>query len=459
MTTEHCISITHFSTSDIGGGAAIAAHRLHRGLRRVGLDSRMLVAEKHSFDETVQVGARGHGLPERLRRRIRSEVINRDFARYRATGPVHLDDFSDDRVAEPNLPDFLPRADLYNLHWVARFLDYRAFFGRFPRDVPLVWTLHDMNPFTGGCHYTAGCDRFVAGCGACPALGSTDNFDLSSAIFRRKRTAYDRLQPEKVRVVAPSRWLSQEAARSALFRRFEISTIPYGLDTEVFRPRTQAVAREVFGIPQGMRIVMFAAQWLDARRKGLDLLISALDGMDIDGKIGLVSIGSGRPFDALGAKYFPLGELKSERLLSFAYSTADVFVSPSREDNLPNVLLEAMACGTPTVAFEIGGISDIVRPGVTGLLATAEDVRSLRHAIMAILSDGEKRAAMSHESRRIALQEYRLELQAERYRHMYQQLLAGIGQPLPTTVKGNSPELGCANRPVPEPSLLSAFDR
>src|SRR5215471_6550117 len=444
MTTEHCISITHFSTSDIGGGAAIAAHRLHRGLRRVGLDSRMLVAEKHSLDETVQVGARGHGLPERLRRRIRSEMINRDFGRYRATRPAHLDHFSDDRAAEPNFSYFLPKADLYNLHWVAGFLDYRAFFGRFPRDVPLVWTLHDMNPFTGGCHYTAGCDRFAAGCGACPALGSADNFDLSAAIFCRKRTAYDRLQPEKVRVVAPSRWLSREAARSALFRRFEITTIPYGLDTEVFRPRTRAVGREVFGIPQGMRIVMFAAQWLDIHRKGLDLLIAALDGMDIDGKIGLVSIGSGRSLDALGGKYFPLGELKSERLLSFAYSTADVFVSPSREDNLPNVLLEAMACGTPTVAFEIGGIPDIVRPGVTGLLATAEDVRSLRHAIMSILSDDVKRESMSHESRRVALQEYRLELQAERYRRVYQQLLAGMGQLIPAAVGDDSRD--------PEPS-------
>jgi glycosyltransferase involved in cell wall biosynthesis len=415
----------------------------------------MLVAEKHSLDETVQVGARGHGLPERLRRRIRSEVINRDFARYRATRPVHLDYFSDDRAAEPNLSDFLPRADLYNLHWVARFLDYRAFFGRFPRDVPLVWTLHDMNPFTGGCHYTGGCDRFVAGCGACPALGSTDNFDLSSAIFRRKRTAYDRLQPEKVRVVAPSRWLSQEASRSALFRRFEITTIPYGLDTEAFRPRTQAVAREVFGIPQGMRIVMFAAQWLDVRRKGLDLLIAALDGMNIDSKIGLVSIGSGRPVDALGEKYFPLGELTSERLLSFAYSAADVFVCPSREDNLPNVLLEAMACGTPAVAFAAGGIPEIVRPGVTGLLAEPEDVRSLRQAIAAILSDHQKREAMSRESRRIACQEYPLELQAERYRQLYQQLLARIEQPLPGEVYGYPSEISCRNRPVPEPEVLT----
>jgi glycosyltransferase involved in cell wall biosynthesis len=432
------VNLASFDT----GGAAIAAHRLHRGLRGLGIDSRMVVANKSSLDETVQVAAHRWKMGERLRRRIRSKIISRDFARYRITRSAHFENFSDDRAPEPNLfLDALPKADLYNLHWVAGFLDYRSFFARVPRGVPLVWTLHDMNPFTGGCHYTAGCDRFAAGCGACPALGSTDNVDLSAAILRRKRTAYSRLQPEKVRLVAPSRWLSREASRSALFRRFEITTIPYGLDTEVFRPRQRAIARAVFGIPQEKRIVMFSAQSLASHRKGLDLLIAALDGINRDGAIGVVSVGNGSLFDAIDENHFPLGELNSERLLSFAYSTADVFVSPSREDNLPNVLLEAMACGTPTVAFEVGGIPDIVRSGATGLLAKAEDVRSLRHAIMVILSNDEKREALSRESRRIALQEYRLGLQAERYRDVYRQLLEQIEEPMPS---------GGGRRPCPE---------
>jgi glycosyltransferase involved in cell wall biosynthesis len=445
--------VTHLSFSDGVGGAAIAAHRLHEGLGRLGVASRMLVAEKSTRDENVTAVVPDRNFNRRLRRRLRSEIIVRQFARHRGTRPAHLDAFSDDRAAEIGaLLEMLSRSGIYHLHWVAGLLDYRSFFRSIPGHVPLVWTLHDMNPFTGGCHYTAGCDRFAAGCGACPALGSTEDFDLSAAIFGRKRTAYGRLQPERVRVVAPSRWLSREASRSVLFRRFEITTIPYGLDTEAFRPRTRAIARDVFGIPQEMRIIMFAAQWLDIHRKGLDLLLAALDGLNVDGKIGLVSVGGGRPFDTLGGTHFPLGELKSERLMSFAYSTADVFVSPSREDNLPNVLLEAMACGTPTVAFEVGGIQDIVRPGVTGLLATAENVRSLRHAIVAILSDDQKREAMSRESRRIAIQEYRLELQAERYCRVYQQLLEGIGQPVPAAVDSCPLELGCGNHPLPEPS-------
>src|SRR6516165_2198072 len=173
--------VVHLASSDTRGGAAIAAYRLHRGLHRIGVDSRMLVAQKGSSDEAVQVAARGQKMSERLRRRIRSEVINRDFTRYTPTRPAHLDVFSDDRAPQPNLfSDALAEADLYNLHWVAGFVDHRAFFNRVSRGMPVVWTLHDVNPFTGGCHYTAGCERFAAACGACPALGSADREDLSA---------------------------------------------------------------------------------------------------------------------------------------------------------------------------------------------------------------------------------------------------------------------------------------
>lgn len=418
--------IAHLAWSDTSGGAAIAAHRLHRGLRRIGVDSRMVVAETRRLDETVQVAARGQKMSERLRCRIRSKMISRDFARYRTTRPAHLERFSDDRAWEPNvLPDSLPKADLYNLHWVAGFLDYRTFFARVPHDVPLVWTLHDMNPFTGGCHYSAGCERFVATCGACPALGSTDSKDLSAAIFRRKCAAYARLNPERVRVVAPSVWLSREASRSALLSKFDISTIPYGLDTEIFQPRGRAIAREVFGIPQDLRVVMFVAHSFQSHRKGMDLLLAALAEQNVSRDIGVISVGmnelsAGMP----GGCCYALGELNSERLMSFAYSAADLFVLPAREDNLPNVVLEAMACGTPVVAFDVGGLPDMVRPDVTGLLVPADNVQALRESIETLLNDKERLARMSRECRRVAIEEYGLELQAERYRQVYEELLA-----------------------------------
>jgi glycosyltransferase involved in cell wall biosynthesis len=420
------VRIAHLAWSDTSGGAAIAAHRLHRGLRRIGVDSRMVVAEKCRLDETVQVAAREQKLSERLRCRIRSRVIIQDFARYRATRPAHLDHFSDDRAWQPDLlPNALPKADLYNLHWVAGFLDYRTFFARVPRDVPLVWTLHDMNPFTGGCHYTAGCERFVAACGACPALGSTDSKDLSAAIFRRKRAAYARLYPENVRIVAPSLWLSREASRSALLGKFELSIIPYGLDTEIFQPRGRAIAREVFGIPQDLRVVMFVAHSFQSHRKGMDLLLAVLAEQNVSRDIGVISVGMNELSAAVpGGRCYALGELNSERLMSFAYSAADLFVLPAREDNLPNVVLEAMACGTPVVAFDVGGLPDLVRPDVTGLLVPPADVRELASAIAGILSDDERRARISRECRRAAVEQYSLAIHAERYHRLYQELLA-----------------------------------
>jgi glycosyltransferase involved in cell wall biosynthesis len=394
-------------------------------LRRIGVDSRMLVAEKRRADETVQAVAGEQNTFERLHCRMRSKFIIRDFARYRATRPTHLDHFSDDRAWEPNLlSNALPKADLYNLHWVAGILDYRTFFARLPYDVPLVWTLHDMNPLTGGCHYTAGCERFVTACGACPALGSTDSKDLSAAIFRRKSTAFARLDPENLRIVTPSVWLTREAARSALLRKFDISIIPYGLDTEIFRTRGRAIAREVFGIPQDRRFVMVVAHSFQSHRKGMDLLVRALTEQKTR-DIGVISVGTTELSGAMpGRPCYALGELNSERLMSFAYSAADLFVLPSREDNLPNVVLEAMACGTPVVAFDVGGIPDMVRPGVTGLLVPPEDVRELGSAIAAILDDDELHARISRECRRVAVEQYGLKIQAERYHRLYQELLA-----------------------------------
>jgi len=418
--------VVQIAASDQTGGAAIAAYRLHKGLRIAGVDSRMIVREKRSDDSAVMLLKGTMSLFERLRRSARSRSLTRDLRRYRATLSPHAEYFSDDRASDPRA---LPRAlagdaDIYHLHWVAGFLDYRTFFETFPRDKPLVWTLHDMNPFTGGCHYTAGCDKFTLACNACPVLGSKDSDDLASAIFRRKHAAYECLSPELVRIVATSRWLAAEAKKSALFRQFDVATIPYGLDTELFRPRNKTAARELFDIPLTCKIVMFAAQSLENYRKGIDLLVAALDSLDVPFDVVLVSVGSGRLASTLRQQHFPLGHLDGERLLSFAYSAADVFVTPAREEAFGQVVFEAMACGTPVVAFDVGGIPDMVRPGISGLLAPPNDVGTLREAIETLLANDDLRGTMAHECRRIAVEEYRLDLQAERYTRIYRELLA-----------------------------------
>ena len=331
--------VLHINVYDLHGGAAIAANRLHQGLRRIGTNSRMLVEKKAGDDPSVLRSERSRALSASLTRRIRKRWLRGQLARYAGSQPPTADFFSDDRAVDTEaLVRALPKAGVYNLHWVARYLDYTRFFSQLSIGQPLVWTLHDMNPFTGGCHYTAGCRRFEAECGFCPALGSRTQRDLSSEIHARKRRQYDRLLPETTRIVTPSQWLAGEARRSSLFRRFDTVVIPNGLDTEVFRPRDRAEARDIFGLPHDITLVMFTGRSLEFHRKGIDLLVAALNELRSE-NVGLVSVGGGRLQVRLDGRHFPLGSIDDEGRLSFAYSTADILVCPTREDNLPNVVL------------------------------------------------------------------------------------------------------------------------
>jgi glycosyltransferase involved in cell wall biosynthesis len=420
------LRVVHLSHKDLAGGAARCAHRLHRGLRALHHDSHMLVAHRDSEDPSISRVTPADTITDRLRGRLRALRIRRDFDRYRSTRPSWPELFSDDRARyEVEAHRRVRAADVVNLHWIAGLVDYRRFFGTVAGDLPVVWTLHDMNAFTGGCHYDAGCGRFKARCGACPQLGSQSERDLSGDIWTRKNGVFGSLSSESLHIVTPSRWLADEVRRSSIFNdRFPVSVIPYGLDTDDFAPRDRAVARQVLGIPQDAKVVLFVAQAVGVRRKGFALLAEALESMqDVPG-LFLLSLGSGRPTIRASIRHSHFRSVSDDRLLSLIYSAADVFVVPSLEDNLPATVLEALACGTPVAGFDIGGIPDMVRPGVTGSLASAGDVKGLRRAILDLLQDDEGRREMGASCRRIAEDEYRLDIQARRYEALYEQLLA-----------------------------------
>lgn len=416
------LTTTHISVSDIAGGAARAAYRLHDGLRRIGHDSSMFVLKKKSDDPTVVTYQHPHTVLDRAARKWRELMLERDHAAYRATRPSGLSPFTDDRSPYGSAPvEQRPVSDVYNLHWVSEFLDLSAFFTQVR--VPVVWTLHDTNAFTGGCHYTHGCDKFTRQCGACPHLGSKTENDLSRQIWQRKNAAYRRAASAGLlHVVTPSEWLATEARRSALFKDVPVSVIPYGLDTDVFTPSDPTGLRHALGIPAEGRIVLFVAASATAQRKGFTLLVDALEALDDVSGLHLVSIGSPKPSVQAEVPHIHLGRIEHERLMAALYSAADLFVIPSLEDNLPNTVLEALACATPVVGFDAGGIPDMVRPGETGLLAPKGDVRALRDAIARLLHDGDQRDTLSTRCRDVALSEYPLDLQARRYQDLYARL-------------------------------------
>jgi len=211
---------------------------------------------------------------------VRRKRIEGDFAPYRNSRSEGQELFSDDRsVLCSDLRLQLPPSDVINLHWVAGFIDYSDFLSNVPQQTPIVWTLHDMNPFTGGCHYDEDCGRFVSACGACPQLRSGDETDLSRQIWLRKRKAFASIPPGRMHFVGDSRWLAAEAARSSLLGKFPMSSIHYGLDVETFAPRNKLDARSVLGIPAEASVVMFAADSTTIRRKGLGTLADALGAM------------------------------------------------------------------------------------------------------------------------------------------------------------------------------------
>jgi glycosyltransferase involved in cell wall biosynthesis len=204
--------------------------------------------------------------------------------------------------------------------------------------------------------------------------------------------------------------------------RFDVSVIPYGLDLDVLKPRPKGAARLALGLPADGQIVLFVAQSIDNPRKGFGLLAQALSGLETDSSLLLLSLGAGRPELSADVPYRQVGYTTDDHLLATVYSAADVFVTPTLQDNLPATVLEAMACGTAAVGFEVGGVPEMIRDGETGLLARAESVPALRSALAEALARPERLAEMGRQSRLVAEGEYSLQLQAERYRDLYRSL-------------------------------------
>lgn len=414
--------VLHISTFHAGGGAGIAAYRLHTGLRQAGVDSRMLVLDRRGDDPSV-IGLRVARDPvRRLLLKAAKLAIRRDLARY--TPPPGYERLRDDRSEHgAAVVRQLPEADVITLHWVNTMVDYRRFFAVAPRRAPVVWRLADMSPFTGGCPYDYGCGRYEGQCGRCPQLSSDDPQDLSAQILRRKQAALAAVPPGRLHIVAPTTWIGEAARRSAAFGRFPVTVIPNGLDVAVFTAAPKAAARAELGLPAEARVVMFVAGDVTNRRKGLGLLAEALAGLQAEvPELLLVSVGRGEP-PVAGAPARHLGYIGDDRRRALVYAAADLFVIPSLQENVGNTAIEALACGTPVVGFAAGGIPDAVRPGRTGLLAPVGDTRALRACIGELLRDDARRAAMGAEGRRVAEGEYASAVQVRRYVGLYRQLL------------------------------------
>lgn len=401
----------HINTDESRGGAARSANRLYAAQRIVGTDARMLVLRRSTRDPNVD------SVPlNRLQRLIRRRVIHLDRPSKRAYPEYRGGDWSTGRVSTPVL-GYLERArpDVVNLHWLGGGMLSVEALARIR--APIVWTLHDMWAVTGGCHYAGSCVLYRTGCGSCPQLRSTQPRDISASTWERKRRSWRDLN---LTIVTPSRWLADIVKESPILGGYRTEVIPNAIDTQVFRPFNAAFARDVLRLPQDKTLILFGAQHIDDERKGFAYLSKALALLPERDDVELVLFGVSQPALETNLKAHHVGTIDNDRLLALLYSAADVFVAPSVQDNLPNTVMEALTCGTPSVGFHIGGMPDLIDHQQSGYLARPLDAEDLAHGISWSLAN---RAALGEHARAEAVSRYDSMQIAARYVGLYTEII------------------------------------
>ncbi len=281
----------------------------------------------------------------------------------------------------------ISEADVINIHKVQHFVDLPALFQHLPPSKPVVITLHDLSPITGGCDYPGSCHRFQATCGCCPIVDSHWAGDYSHRIFRMKQVAYSRPSRERLVFVANSFWSGEKAKLSALTKGIKVEVIHYGLDQTVYSSQKRREARQALGIDAEEPVLLFAAHDLSLPHKGGLYLRDALVNIRCQRPIRLLTMGAGH-FDAgPGYLHTHFGQIESDELQTLLYGAADVFVIPSLEEAFGQSSLEAVACGAVVAGFNVGGIPDIVKCGLNGLLVERQNTQSLSEAIQKLLED------------------------------------------------------------------------
>ena len=383
------MKVVHINKTDTGGGAAVAAHRIHEALLGQGVDSKMVVESRRRKDASVVAVSGGllgravgfyHFVGERLAilPNERQPSMRYNFS----IGNLGRDISRVPEVAE---------ADVLHLHWVNQgFLSLQSLERLAALGKPIVWTLHDMWAFTGGCHYAGTCLEFNEKCGFCPLMKKPGKDDLSSRIFKAKRALYSKMN---LTVVSCSQWLNSFASSSALMKGVRCTSISNPIDTEVFRVLDKQQCRRDLGLPLDKKLILFGAAKVDDVRKGFRFLDEALTIIGdsfpvIASNMDLVVFGQVKHGGVSVTKVFNthvFNFISDTETLVKLYNAVDVFVLPSLQDNLPNTVVESMACGTPVVGFRIGGVPEMVVHGKTGFLAEVKNSLSLANGICSTL--------------------------------------------------------------------------
>lgn len=411
------------NTSDGSGGAARAAVRIMRGVQKNGVESQMFVMYKGTGSNDVIPLT--HFVPKNyfyqicdwIAKKVKNKWQHYKWSPYKRTKQnAYMSDLRSTRLhgALQKL-DY----DIVHLHWInQRFIGIDDLV---KIHKPIVWTLHDSWPFTAICHVPYECKKYESHCGTCPMLGPNQERDLAYEVFEKKLAAYKDLD---LHIVTPSRWLGECAKKSALLRRFPVHVIPNCVDTEQYKPIDKQEARKALGLDPIKKYLLFGAmQATTDKNKGFKLLLDALKNISV-ANIELIVYGTNEKLDkyAIPLLYRSIGYVHNDAFLALLYNAADVTIVPSLSENLSNTIMESLSCGTPVVAFNIGGNGDMIDHKCNGYLAKEKDCEDLAKGIewcLAHNTDG----ALSKNARNKVMQNYTINFVSEQYKKLYESLV------------------------------------
>ena len=412
------------NTSERTGGAAVAANRLMEALKNNGVKAKMLVVNKTSDQLTVV------GLSHQWLQRWR-------FLWERFTVFCHLHfsknnlfaiDIANTGADITSLPEFR-EADLIHLSWINQGMLSLSDIKKIVKSgKPVVWTMHDLWPATAICHYACQCAMFKTGCHNCRLLpGGGSANDLSSKVWRKKKALYHN---SNIQFVTCSRWLEAQAKQSGLFIGQRVCNIPNPIDSRIYAPADRREARLNMGLPAEGRVILFVAQRVDDERKGVAFFIEAINRLAASSpqfaettSVAVIGKNSEQIADEIKIRTFALGTISGSHAMAAAYNAADVFVLPSLEDNLPNTIMESMACGVPCVGFRVGGIPEMIDHRRNGYIANFKDTADLAAGISWVLTEADH-DSLSHEARNKVLHCYSQQNVAAQYVEVYNEMIA-----------------------------------
>jgi glycosyltransferase involved in cell wall biosynthesis len=419
------LKVVHLNTYDGNGGAGKACLRLNRALLNENIDSKVIVHYKFGKNEDIQtfnntVLQKGYTAATIILER----VLGKRYLKPNKRTPFSFAWFGRSVIDHPDVK----AADVIHLHWVNHsFLNPVHLAEIAKLNKPVLWTFHDSNAFTGGCHVRYTCDHYQRECGYCPLLKKSEADDISNKIWHQKNEAYKKLN---FTIVAPSSWMLSSVLMSSLMKDKAIKQIPNTLDTSIFKPQDKKQVRAALGLPPAKFI--FLSGFMPSRKdlhKGTEYLMDSLEmlktnrGVHAD-DIELVIFGN-RNTDQLPVFPFKttfLGTIGSENKLAECYAAADAFLIPSLEDNLPYTVMESLACGTPVVSFTTGGIPDMVSHKHNGYLAEYKSAQSFT-AGMEWVIDYPDQELLRKQARQTVMQYFSEDIVAKKHIKLYEQVV------------------------------------